>query len=106
MVLHNVYCKWMLLKALDPNDGTPYGYEEKSFPALPVPADEKAWEKTMSDSDVIHDAYMAVLGRLTADRMAGELEGWKCTVGAAVGWMATHDSYHAAQIRNMGVPGL
>ena len=43
---------------------------------------------------MVHDAYMEVLGRLTGPRMDEDLEGWKCTVGAAVGWMATHDSYH------------
>jgi hypothetical protein len=104
VVLHNLYWKWMLLKALEPENRTPYGYEEKSFPALPVPADQKAWEKTLADSDMVHDAYMDVLGRLTERRMNEDLDGWKCTVGAAVGWLATHDSYHTAQIRNMAVP--
>lgn len=105
VVLHNVYCKWMLIRVLNPEDATPYDYEEKSFPALPEPADAAAWEKTLSDSDAFHDAYMAALGNLSAADMEKEMPGWGCPIGAAVGWIATHDSYHIAQIRNMAVPG-
>lgn len=105
VVLHNVYWKWKLLRVLNPEDPTPYIYEEKAFPAIPEPADAAAWAKTLADSDAIHDAYMAALESLSSARMDEEIPGWDCRVGAAVGWMATHDSYHVAQIRNMAVPG-
>lgn len=104
VVLHNVYWKWKLLRVLNSDDSTPYDYEEKSFPALPDPADAAAWEKTLADSDAVHDAYMAVLDNVTADRLDEVIPDWENTVGAAIGWMATHDSYHVAQIRNMAVP--
>ena len=103
VVLHNIYWKWKLLRVLNPEDETPYVYEEKSFPALPEPEDQAAWEKTLADSDAVHDAYMAALKGLTAEQLEQPAADWGCSIGEAVGWMSTHDSYHTAQIRNMGV---
>ena len=105
VVLHNVYWKWKLLRVLTPGDTTPYDYELKNFPVLPEPADAAAWDKTLSDSDAVHDAYMAALNQVSVTGMEEMIPDWDCTVGAAIGWMATHDSYHVAQIRNMAVPG-
>jgi hypothetical protein len=31
---------------------------------------------------------------------------WGTTIGRVVIWLLSHDTYHGAQLRNMGVPGL
>ena len=102
VVLHNMYWKWTLLCELGGN--APFSYEKKSFPALPEPANQEAWDKTLLESDAIHDAYLKILLDVNEADMDRLMPSWDCKVGEAIGWMATHDSYHVAQIRNMGIP--
>ena len=103
IVLHNMYCKWMVLKLIDPGNPVEFGYEKTDFPSIPGEGTVEDWDKTLKDSDLIHDEYMQQLSSLAPEALERNVDEWKCPLGQAVGWIATHDSYHVAQIRNMGL---
>ena len=104
IVLHDAYFKWKVLDFFDPG-ACDWPYEKTSFPAIPEATAEN-WKRTIRFSDEIHDAYMRLLDELTPQDVEKEIAEWECSVGQALAWIATHDSYHVAQIRNMGVKGL
>lgn len=106
VVMHNMYFKWKLLTYIEPETDLDFPYDHKSFPALPGAADEAEWEKTKALNLEIHDRYMEALGRFDGGRLQEVIPDWDETFGDMIAWTATHDSYHVAQIRNMGVPGL
>ena len=103
IVLHNMYFKWMVIKFIDPDNPTQFDYEKTDWPSIPGEGTSEDWNKTLKDSDMIHDEYMKQLGNLVPEGLEREVDEWKCPLGQAVAWIATHDSYHAAQIRNMGL---
>jgi len=49
-----------------------------------------------------HNAYVAALRILPAEKL-GEKMAFGCTWAETIAWMTTHDTYHIAQIRNMGL---
>lgn len=102
--LHDAYFKWTILEFFQAGSYE-WPHEKTSFPPLPE-ANEENWQKTISLSDEIHEAYMRLLNGLTAEDLERQIEDWECSAGELIAWIATHDTYHAAQIRNMGVKGL
>ncbi len=96
IVLHLGYWKQFLAVQLSGKDGavSPVPHEEKDWPSLPPELSLEA----------VHRFYMDALRSFPPDRLDEELEAWECPFGIA--WMATHDTYHVAQIRNMGLENL
>jgi hypothetical protein len=110
VVLHLMYWKHELAQALGAATGSAWALpdlpcEGQDFPALPETRTEEAWQQTLAELDAMHAAYVAVLKTFPAARLDEEM-AWGCTFGEAIAWMTTHDTYHTAMIRNMGVPGL
>ena len=103
IVLHNMYCKWMVLKFIDPSNPMEFSYEASDWPPIPGQGKAEDWAKTLDDSDRIHDEYLRQLGKLAPEALDETVDDWKCPLGQTVAWIATHDSYHVAQIRNMGL---
>jgi hypothetical protein len=60
----------------------------------------------LSDLEVVHRAYLRALETFPAERWSEELPQWRCTIGDVLQCIATHDVYHLAQIRNMGLKDL
>lgn len=102
VALHCMYWKFDLADKLGAQK-TPFGYEEKNFPALPDPADENAWKLTLESSISLHRRYIQTLTDFPDNKLDTIMPGWKCPYIDAIAWMATHDTYHVAQIRNMGI---
>jgi hypothetical protein len=103
IVLHNMFCKWKVLSFIDPGNPLDFSYEKTDWPSIPGEGSNEDWEKTLEDSDNIHEEYMRQLQKLDPEALDREVNEWKCPLGQAVAWIATHDSYHVAQIRNMGL---
>lgn len=104
IVLHDAYFKWKVLEFINPGVHD-WPHQKTSFPPLPE-ATEENWQQTIALSDDIHRAYMELLDRLTTQDVGREIDEWDCSVGEALAWISTHDTFHAAQIRSMGVTGL
>ncbi|MAG14237.1 MAG: hypothetical protein CMN78_06545 [Spirochaetales bacterium] len=104
IVLHLIYWKHTLTAYLGGSPGVdPFPYEEKDWPGPPESPTPEAWEKTMEHLRGAHEHYLSALKKRSAESLNDEIADWKCNVAKAVSWMATHDLYHVAQIRNMGV---
>lgn len=104
IVLHLIYWKYFLTRELGGKAAfEEFPYEVKDWPALPESADADAWASTRSDMDAVHAAYIQALESFPAEKLDEELAAWKCPYIKAISWMATHDLYHTAQIRNMGL---
>lgn len=105
IVLHLMQWKHFLARELGDATLGDFPYEGENWPALPEERSEAAWFRTLSEQDEIHEAYMAAL-RAFPEKRLGEKMVWGCAFGEAIAWMATHDTYHIAQIRNMGLKDL
>jgi uncharacterized damage-inducible protein DinB len=104
IVLHLIYWKYFLGKQLGGTGGfDSFPYEEKDWPPLPEELSKSSWEKTLQELESAHRSYIEALKRFPSDRLEEEIKEWRCSCGKACAWMSTHDTYHTAQIRNMGL---
>ena len=105
VVLHVLFCKYQMLVALGV-EAEAFPYEDTDWPAVPADADESSWKaalKLLSDYHRrINDAAVA----LGPEELNVVFARWRTTRRDLLLWYVTHDTYHTAQIRNMGVPGL
>lgn len=105
---HCVYFKFVLLRHLGgAGPVEPYPWKEGSFPPAPETptpvATEASWRASLDYAEAVHDAYQHTLETLDGGRLSEAFDLWECTLGDAIVWVATHDTYHTAQIRNMGL---
>ena len=105
-LIHCIYYKYVILRFLGAESKVPaYSWEEKSFPPI-TDTSEKAWKAALDYAEKVHDALQAQIAGLDAKRLDERYEAWDCTLDAALSWLPTHDTYHTAQIRNMGLACL
>ena len=102
IVLHLMKWKHFLANVLGADNLGTFPYKGENFPELPEILSESAWEQTLTEMDTIHEAYMTALSAFDPVKLEEKME-WGCSFGEAIAWMTTHDTYHTAQIRNMGL---
>jgi hypothetical protein len=103
IVLHLLNWKYELAAWLDAPGLPDYPYPKANWPALPENPSQEAWNETLAVMDVVHAAYIAALRDLPPGKLEEKMESWGCAWAEGITWMATHDTYHIAQIRNMGL---
>ena len=103
IVLHLLNWKQYLADALDAPGLPDYPYPKANWPAVPENPTQEAWEEMLSVIENVHNAYVAALRALPPDKLGEKYEAWGCSWAEAIAWMTTHDTYHIAQIRNMGL---
>ena len=69
-------------------------------------ADSQAWDAAREYLGQIHRKTMEAIRTADSSVLAGELAAWRMPVAQAVAWSCGHDTYHTAQIRNMGLPAF
>lgn len=106
ITLHLMYFKYKLLHFINPESPITFDYAHESFPNPPEDKSPESWKKTLSDMDKIHEAYIQELENIPENEFSERIEEWDCTIKEAIIWMTTHDTYHTAQIRNMGLKNL
>jgi len=105
-LVHAIYFKFHLTRVLGFAEPLlPYPWEEGSFPPIPDTSDE-AWGRALDYAELVHDTYISALNSIGEERFSERIEEWDCTVREAIVWMPAHDTYHVAQVRNMGLPEL
>jgi hypothetical protein len=111
VVLHLAYCKHVVARSIASAAG---GDELAAYPYpegiggfyAPLDASEAGWAECRAYLRRIHRIAMLAIREQAAELTDRIIPEWKIPVDKAVVWLCGHDTYHTAQIRNMGVPGL
>ncbi len=107
IALHCAYYKYFLAKALGASLGEyPYEKENWGFGAAPPPGDEASWAALLEYLPMVHRAAWAAARSAPPSKLDEIFPEWKVSYAKALSWLATHDTFHGAQIRSMGTPGF
>jgi hypothetical protein len=107
VVLHNIYHKYFVARSLGAAQALePYPYPQANFAPAPAGPTDAAWKETLAYLRRSHAVCMAAVRALPEDRLDTQMPEWKLAYRDVVAWLCTHDTYHTAQIRSMGVPVL
>jgi len=102
-LIHSVYFKFVLLRHLGASAPCePYPWKEGSFPPI-LDVSETAWKAALDYAEKVHDALIEALKLLAVSRLSEPFPVWECTLREALLWIPPHDTYHTAQVRNMGL---
>ena len=105
MALHVLYYKHLVAVELGAKVPS-YTYEKKDYPELPSIPSREAWDKLVGEIEQTHRSFIAALEKAEPELLAAPYESWEMPLGEAIGWIISHDTYHNAQIRNMGLASL
>lgn len=103
IVQHLMFWKYQLAAWLNAPGLPAYPYPPENWAVIPENPSLDAWIDALSTMDAIHAAYIVALRDLPNGKLEETIEAWGCTWAEAIAWMTTHDTYHIAQIRNMGL---
>jgi hypothetical protein len=111
IALHVAWCEWVVAKAFlsgaELEALGPYPYPEGVGGFFDPPAiDEAAWQSTRACLRRIHRFAMDAIAAHGRERFDEVLPEWKMPKGEAAVWLCGHATYHAAQIRSMGLEGF
>lgn len=110
VALHVAWCEWVVAKAFLEGPALlalgpyPYPVGVGGF-ADPPMADEASWKEAQAYLERVHKAAMEGITANGSRRFDEMLPEWRMPKGRAAVWLCGHATYHAAQIRSMGVPG-
>jgi hypothetical protein len=106
VALHVAYFKHVLYRALVP-DPLPYPLPKgPSGFARPAELTAEAWRVTLAAIRALHARTMDAARAAAPALLEEEMPKWGLPKLKALVWLCGHDSYHSAQLRSMGVPGL
>jgi hypothetical protein len=105
---HVAYYKYFLARSLGaaaaiepfPFDTANYGFSQ---PEVAAAAD---WAALLAYLKKAHRCVMEAIAAAGPEKLAATMPEWKIPFGKAAAWLCSHDSYHLAQIRNMGIEEL
>jgi hypothetical protein len=104
IALHCAYWKFVVRKALSPESETaPFPRTPKDFPGLPAERTPAAWEADIRFLEEEHRQLHAAVERFPADRLDALRPDDPLTYAGLILGAASHDVYHTAHIRNLGV---
>jgi uncharacterized damage-inducible protein DinB len=110
---HVCYYKYFMIKAIDAAQGShhaaalePWTGPENAETPAPENANEIRWAGMLGLLEATHQTVMDVIRHVDTNLLGKILPSWNVPFGEAIAWLLNHDSYHAAQIRSMGIPAL
>lgn len=65
--------------------------------------DDIEWENTINEMIQTHKEASNIIKEFPESRLEEKFHYFSCSWGELIGWIITHDTYHIAQIRNMGI---
>jgi uncharacterized damage-inducible protein DinB len=105
-LVHCLFFKWDLLKILQKEGPvSPYPWAEGSFPPI-EDTSPAAWDASLEYAEKLHDHLMRVLAELPQEAYEETHPRLKVSLKDSMLFLANHDTYHTAQIRNMGLPSF
>lgn len=111
IALHVAYCKWVVASELLDEAGRdklgpyPYPVGEGGYAAPSVTSDE-AWASFKDYLVRVHRLATRAIREVGEEKSRGQMQAWKIPMLKVLVWLCGHDSYHTAQIRNMGLEAL
>jgi hypothetical protein len=105
IALHCAKCKRLVVVDL----GVPqalWPYPDALWFPDPAETSEEAWVRDRALLTEYHEASMKALRAFPESRLGEEMPTWEAPWGKVLAWLATHDAFHGAQIRSMGLPSL
>lgn len=105
--LHLAYWKHFLAALLeDSEEDSPYIYEKADWPVLPENPDQTAWDKAREVMRRVQIFYKGAVANMDQTLLDQPIKDWKMTWEEVLISMPSHDVYHTAQMRNMGIPDM
>lgn len=104
---HCAYYKYLIARGLGAGaELEPYPFAEGNFPPPPAGAGDSAWKEARDYLRLAHRVCSDEIRASGPAALDGEFAQWKMAFRDAIAWLCSHDSYHNAQIRSMGLPAL
>jgi hypothetical protein len=108
VAIHLAWFKYFLARSLlgaAAVGAFPFDHDEHGF-GKPAAVTAGAWAETREYLAKIHRISQGAIRGAGPEKFAETMPEWEMPYGAAIAWLIGHDSYHIAQLRSMGVPGL
>ncbi len=108
VILHIAYWKHDIVKRLNAYEPK-FLYEShfldknSDWPSLPENFCEIEWNKTIKYLDNLNRKLKGIIAIFDLRRLNEHVSGWNMTYKKIFTFLPSHDVYHTAQIRNMGV---
>jgi hypothetical protein len=111
VALHVAECKHIVARSLLGDSGRlalgPYPYPTaKGGFVAPPDSSSSAWAGLLAYLETVHHSLAAAIRACGDEELGREMPEWKIPNAKAIAWVCGHDSYHTAQIRNMGLPAF
>jgi hypothetical protein len=107
IVMHLAYCKYFVNEKIGNKQGYPYPYYKgvEGF-YTPLNLDDNIYREIIEYLVVVHQGAMDSINGLEKKDYDKWINEWGMTHKEAAIWLCNHDTYHIAQIRNMGIQVL
>lgn len=99
LALHVAYWNYRVMARASTEAGFPRG--PSNWPAVPEPADERAWQEDRRFVKEWHDRLMEALGSFDAARLDERAGDTDTSFADLITGILLHDTYHAGQIQLM-----
>jgi hypothetical protein len=109
VALHCAYWKYRARRKIDQARGLAAGRFDRSpadWPSLPGLPSAEGWKADLAILEGHHEALRAAIAGLPVSMIAAEYDAEGHSYHRLIAGAAAHDVYHAAHIRNIGIPGL
>jgi hypothetical protein len=109
VALHCAYWKYRARRKLPEVQGLAVGRFARSpadWPRLPERPSAESWKADMAFLVDHHESLRATIAGLPASMIAADCDDEGHSCHRLIAGAAAHDVYHAAHIRNIGIPGL
>ncbi|NNM54057.1 MAG: DinB family protein [Spirochaetales bacterium] len=102
-LVHCIFFKYAVVRHLGNSAFCdPYPWQEGSFPPI-LDVSPQAWSSALGYAEKVHEAFTVTVRGLDTSHLNDPFPAWDCTLSEALLWIPPHDTYHTAQVRNMGL---
>jgi hypothetical protein len=107
VILHVAYWKFTLLDFLgEASKCDPPPFALDNYLKASDGFSETDWAYLVAWLQAIHSLASKSILEIPPEQLSSDMPGLECTLEEFLTWLITHDTYHCAMIRNMGVNGL
>ncbi|MCP4179620.1 MAG: DinB family protein, partial [bacterium] len=102
LVLHIAYWKYDIVRRLNPYEPR-FPWDQIGWPLLPASLTEMEWKRTIKYLDSINRKLRGIITGFQLNKLNDVIDIWNMSYKKVFTFISSHDVYHTAQIRNMGI---